>query len=106
MAEGLTGVRDWFAAYPYACLEQKTSKSIGLRDGKAWQAVVGQLPSYLDSDGLATEGPSAGPASLVGLELAKERGWKAPVPEGTEPPEDTGSPRDSAGPAPRKGKSS
>ncbi|GAA4328828.1 MG2 domain-containing protein [Variovorax defluvii] len=53
LAEGLTGVRDWFAAYPYACLEQKTSKSIGLRDGKAWQAVVAQLPSYLDGDGLA-----------------------------------------------------
>ena len=31
-------------------------------------------------DGQATEGPSAGPASLVGLELAKERGWKAPEP--------------------------
>ena len=29
-------------------------------------------------DGQATEGPSAGHASLVGLELAKERGWKAP----------------------------
>jgi NADH-quinone oxidoreductase subunit E len=32
-------------------------------------------------DGQATEGPSAGPASLVGLELAKERGWKAPEPK-------------------------
>jgi NADH-quinone oxidoreductase subunit E len=31
-------------------------------------------------DGQATEGPSAGPASLVGLQLAKERGWKAPEP--------------------------
>ena len=29
-------------------------------------------------DGHAAEGPSAGPASLVGLKLAKERGWKAP----------------------------
>ena len=29
-------------------------------------------------DGQATDGPSAGPASLVGLKLAKERGWKAP----------------------------
>ncbi|WP_309903614.1 MG2 domain-containing protein [Variovorax soli] len=57
LAEGLTGVRDWFAAYPYACLEQKTSKSIGLRDGKAWQAVLGQLPSYLDGDGLANYFP-------------------------------------------------
>ena len=29
-------------------------------------------------DGQAAEGPSAGHASLVGLKLAKERGWKAP----------------------------
>ncbi|HJS05690.1 MAG TPA: MG2 domain-containing protein [Variovorax sp.] len=57
LAEGLTGVRDWFANYPYACLEQKTSKAIGLRDGKAWQTVVAQLPSYLDGDGLANYFP-------------------------------------------------
>jgi len=31
-------------------------------------------------DGQATDGPSAGPASLVGLELAKEHGWTAPEP--------------------------
>jgi NADH-quinone oxidoreductase subunit E len=29
-------------------------------------------------DGQAAEGPSAGPASLVGLKLAKEHGWRAP----------------------------
>jgi NADH-quinone oxidoreductase subunit E len=29
-------------------------------------------------DGQAVDGPSAGPASLVGLKLAKERGWRAP----------------------------
>jgi NADH-quinone oxidoreductase subunit E len=29
-------------------------------------------------DDLADEGPTAGPASLVGLELAHERGWSAP----------------------------
>ena len=32
-------------------------------------------------DGLADEGPAAGPASLVGLELARERGWSAPDPD-------------------------
>jgi NADH-quinone oxidoreductase subunit E len=32
------------------------------------------------NDGLATEGPAAGPADLVGLEIAKERGWTAPKP--------------------------
>ena len=31
-------------------------------------------------DGQASEGPSAGHASLVGLKLAKERGWTAPQP--------------------------
>jgi NADH-quinone oxidoreductase subunit E len=30
-------------------------------------------------DGLADEGPSAGPASLVGLNIARERGWTAPT---------------------------
>jgi NADH-quinone oxidoreductase subunit E len=29
-------------------------------------------------DGLADEGPAAGPPSLVGLGIARERGWKAP----------------------------
>jgi NADH-quinone oxidoreductase subunit E len=46
-------------------------------------------------DGQAADGPSAGPASLVGLKLAKERGWSAPpAPDG----------RGSGGPAPRTGK--
>ncbi len=31
-------------------------------------------------DGQAADGPSAGPASLVGLRLAKEHGWTAPEP--------------------------
>jgi hypothetical protein len=50
-------VRDWWARYPFACLEQKTSKAVGLRDGKLWQTVVAQLPTYLDSDGLASYFP-------------------------------------------------
>lgn len=33
-------------------------------------------------DGHVNEGPSAGPASLAGLEIARERGWSAPQPEG------------------------
>ena len=57
LAEGLPGVRDWFANYPFACLEQKASKAIGLRDAKLWQTVVGQIPSYLDADGLANYFP-------------------------------------------------
>jgi NADH-quinone oxidoreductase subunit E len=53
-------------------------------------------------DGQATEGPAAGPASLVGLSIAKERGWAAPRPASTsastsgnggQPPEAGKSPR-------------
>jgi NADH-quinone oxidoreductase subunit E len=36
------------------------------------------------NDGLADEGPAAGPASLVGLEIARERSWRAPSPGGAE----------------------
>lgn len=47
-------------------------------------------------DGQAADGPSAGPASLVGLKLAKEQGWSAP-------PAEAGA-EGSGGPAPRTGK--
>jgi NADH-quinone oxidoreductase subunit E len=32
-------------------------------------------------DDLADEGPAAGPESLVGLQIARERGWRAPESE-------------------------
>ncbi len=57
LAEGMPGVRDYFARYPFICLEQKTSKAVGLRDGKLWQTVAAQIPSYLDADGLASYFP-------------------------------------------------
>ena len=44
-------------------------------------------------DDLADEGPSAGPASLVGLGLARENGWTAPADSASG---DTGSTADSA----------
>ncbi|MFZ6813301.1 alpha-2-macroglobulin family protein [Undibacterium sp. Rencai35W] len=47
------GIRRYFAEYPYACLEQKTSKAIGLRDMATWQRITADLPTYLDKDGLA-----------------------------------------------------
>ena len=54
LSEGMPGVRDWFLNYPFACLEQKASKALGLRDARMWQTVVSQLPGYLDSGGLAS----------------------------------------------------
>lgn len=57
LAAGLDGVRDWFDAYPYICLEQQASKAIGLRDTARWRGMVQDLPTYLDDDGLASYFP-------------------------------------------------
>lgn len=54
LSGALPGVRRWFERYPYTCIEQKTSRSIGLRDAAAWALLRDGLPAYLDSDGLAS----------------------------------------------------
>ena len=54
------GVKRFFEAYPFACLEQKTSVAIGLRDAARWKQVVEALPTYLDSNGLARYFPGDG----------------------------------------------
>ena len=54
----MTGVREYFARYPYTCLEQRASKAIGLGDDALWNAVAASLPNYLDRDGLARYFPA------------------------------------------------
>jgi NADH-quinone oxidoreductase subunit E len=67
-----------------------------LRDGEEVRATRGaRLCTWREAervlagfpDERANEGPAAGPASLVGLRLARERGWKAPSGNGTRPPQ-------------------
>jgi len=48
----LPGVRDYMRAYPYTCFEQRTSRSVALRDKAMWEATVATLPAHLDADGL------------------------------------------------------
>ena len=56
-----------------------------------WRQAERVLAGY--PDGLVDEGPAAGPASLVGLDIARENGWTAPRSPGL----DTGSPSGSPG---------
>ena len=42
-----------------------------------WREIERVLAGF--PDGLVDEGPGAGPASLVGLEIARENGWTAPA---------------------------
>ncbi|WP_213778409.1 Ig-like domain-containing alpha-2-macroglobulin family protein [Caballeronia sp. dw_276] len=66
LADGLPGVRRWFERYPYSCLEQQTSRSLGLNDLAQWQTVIARMPSYLDSDGLANYFPPSDDSRAYG----------------------------------------
>lgn len=57
LSGALPGIRRYFETYPFSCLEQKTSKAVGLRDAALWAPVANALATYLDSDGLATYFP-------------------------------------------------
>ena len=59
LAGAADGLRRYFREYPYSCLEQKTSRAIGLDDETAWQRLMAELPLYLDADGLARFYPSS-----------------------------------------------
>ncbi|GAB3819367.1 NADH-quinone oxidoreductase subunit NuoE [Tessaracoccus terricola] len=55
--------------------EVSSPRGATLTSWKAAERVLAGFP-----DGRADEGPSAGPASLVGLEVARENDWRAPDP--------------------------
>ena len=86
LAGALPGIRRYFEQYPYRCLEQQTSRAIGLHDTAAWTALVGELPTYLDRDGLAhyfppsSDSAGGGSDALTAYVLAASQaaGWKIP----------------------------
>lgn len=57
--EGVPGLRNWWQRYPYSCLEQTTSRAVGLNQADLWADIMGRLPTYLDGDGLAMYFPLA-----------------------------------------------
>ncbi|RQO57348.1 alpha-2-macroglobulin [Paucibacter sp. KBW04] len=64
----LPGPRRFFETYPYSCLEQQTSKALGLHDEAQWQAVMAKLPGYLDAEGLAHYFPPRADSGATGSE--------------------------------------
>ncbi len=60
LSASLAGVRAYMQAYPYTCLEQLTSRAVALSAPALWDEVMGRLPLYLDSSGLARYFPSDG----------------------------------------------
>lgn len=84
LGDGLSGVRDYMRRYPYACLEQKTSRAIALQDSKVWAELMEALPGYLDGSGLAAYFPGLpqGSVELTAylLSISDEAGYSLPVP--------------------------
>jgi len=76
------GIRQFMREYPFTCLEQKVSKAIVLDDKKEREAILNELPSYLDADGLLKYFPNSpwGDEILTAtvLVLLHEAGWKIP----------------------------
>lgn len=86
LGDSLGTVKSWFANYPYACLEQKTSKAAGLQDRARWDEVMDLLPGHLDERGLAAFYPgSSGYPFLTQhiLRVSKALGWPVPDPSRT-----------------------
>jgi uncharacterized protein YfaS (alpha-2-macroglobulin family) len=84
LAPPLDGVRRYMGNYPYGCFEQRLSKAVALGDTGAWTALAGEMPTYLDGDGLLRYFPGDYPGSealtAYVLSLTAEAGL--PVPEG------------------------
>jgi uncharacterized protein YfaS (alpha-2-macroglobulin family) len=82
LGEGLAGVREWMATYPYGCLEQRVSRAVALRDEGLWRAVSAALPAHLDADGLLKYFPTMTTGSEVlsayVLSISHASGWSLP----------------------------
>lgn len=76
------GLRRYFEEYPFACLEQKTSVAIGLKDAARWQQIVEALPTYLDANGLAAYFPNgSGSPALTAYVLSATQAAGLVIPE-------------------------
>ena len=52
-----SGIRAYFARYPFACLEQRMTRTMGTKDDALWDVIAGSLPNYLSASGLANYYP-------------------------------------------------
>lgn len=84
LAPPLEGVRAYMRDYPYGCLEQLVSKAVVAGDQGAWGRIAGELPAYLDGDGLLRYFPTEGlqgSAALTAyvLSITSEAGFILPA---------------------------
>jgi len=82
LTAGLGSIEAWMRDYQYVCMEQRVSRAVALHDANLWKAILTDLPSYLDGDGLLKYFPSMRDGSDVLtsylLAIAKEAGLALP----------------------------
>jgi hypothetical protein len=81
----LQGVRDYMTAYPYNCFEQQLSRAVATGDAGAWTRLAGEMPTYLDADGLLRYFPSEtlpGSEALTAYVLSVTSEAGLPLPAG------------------------
>ncbi len=83
LAPPLAGVRSYMGSYPYDCFEQRLSRAVVLGDAGAWNVLAGDIPAYMDVDGLLRYFPVAqmqGSEALTAyvLSMAAEAGFVIP----------------------------
>jgi hypothetical protein len=82
IAGGLTGVSDYMREYRYACMEQRVSMAVALRDEGRWRQCMAEVPTHLDGDGLLKYFPACRYGSSVltayVLAIGHEAGWAVP----------------------------
>ena len=83
LAPPLAGVRGYMSDYPYNCFEQRLSRAVVLGDAGAWTGLAGDIPAYMDSDGLLRYFPIAqiqGSEALTAyvLSMTAEAGFQIP----------------------------
>ncbi|HEX8668697.1 MAG TPA: MG2 domain-containing protein [Allosphingosinicella sp.] len=66
-APSLLGVRNYMAAYPYGCFEQRLSKAIALDDRAAWAKQMADLPAYMTPEGLLRYWPGENMSGSIAL---------------------------------------
>jgi len=85
LSEGLSGLTTYMKGYPFLCLEQKISKAVVLEDREMWKALMADLPSYLDDQGLAKYFPNMRLGSEVLtaylLSISQEAQYDLPGPQ-------------------------
>ena len=78
-----SGIRAYFERYPFACLEQRMTRTMGTKNEALWDIIANSLPNYLSASGLANYYPgdsNEGYPVLTAFVLsgAHESGWKIP----------------------------